>query len=276
MKLPKPRGTAIDEARLHEWDQQFRFYRHPPNADTVKAWLARFKVADQDVAARILDCVEVVSEARIQEGYKSALASLNGWHKSPASREGRWVFTAFGKPGESGLSMLRIFREANGLTRSQYDDLFRHVTEIPKLKLTAADTIILVDDFSGSGKQVCKRWPQLQELIASDARCLIILTAATADAKKKIEHETELEVISHITIQQNENVFSSRCTRFSQPEKNSLLKYCRIADAQNPKGFSETGLLYVLSHKTPNNSIPILHTNHPRWIGLFPRNLQQE
>jgi hypothetical protein len=276
MKLPKPRGTAIDETRLDEWDRTFRFYREPPTNAAIEQWLARFRPADRDAAARVLDCVEVISESKIQEGYKTALQSIAGWHKNAASREGKWVFTAFGKPGESGLSMLRIFREANGLTRAQYDDLFRHVPEIPKLKLTAADTIILVDDFSGSGKQICRRWPQLLELIASEARCFIVLTAATATAKDKIERETELEVLTQTIIQVNENIFSDRCSRFNAEEKRTLLRYCKLADAKNPRGFNEGGLLYVLSHKTPNNSIPILHTNHNRWVGLFPRNLQPE
>jgi hypothetical protein len=27
----------------------------------------------------------------------------------------------------------------------------------------------------------------------------------------------------------------------------------------------------VFQHRSPNNSIPILHADHERWTGLFPR-----
>jgi hypothetical protein len=58
-------------------------------------------------------------------------------------------------------------------------------------------------------------------------------------------------------------------------DRDNLLPYCDRADKKNPRGFGECGLLYVLCHKTPNNSIPILYANHSQWVGLFPRNLNQ-
>jgi hypothetical protein len=276
MKPAKNRGMPIDAARKKEWADRFRFYRASPGETEIDAWLKRFPKADLDIAARLLDSVEVISEPTIQAGYKRALTSVTGWHKKASLRQGRWVFTAFGKPGESGLSMLRMFSEANGLTGAAHEALFKHIIEIPKLKLTAADTIVLVDDFAGTGRQVCQRWPTLAELIASEARCFIVLTAATKNAIKKIQEQTELEVIVDTVIQPNEDIFASSCIRFDDHERTAILQQCEKADSKNPKGFGECGLLYVLSHKTPNNSIPILHTNHNGWVGLFPRNLQQQ
>ena len=276
MRAPKQRGAPIDVARISSWESRFRYYRASPGGAEINRWLARFNGNDQDLAARVLDCVEVISELKIHEGYKETLDSIDGWHKRAADREGRWVFTGFGKPGESGMSMLRAFREANSLTAHAYDSLFCNMLEIPSLKLTAEDTIVLVDDFSGSGDQICRRWPTLKELIASEARCFIILTAATVSAIRRIEDETELKVVVQITIQRNENIFSDSCLRFNAADKAALLRYCRRADAKHPRGYNDCGLLYVLSHKTPNNSIPVLHTNHNGWVCLFPRNLRQE
>jgi hypothetical protein len=274
MKAPSPHGAIVDRARITKWMQQFRFYRAPPGQAEIQAWLDRFKPADRDVAARILDCVEVISEASIQQGYKQALDSIDGWQRRADRREGKWVFTGFGGPSESGLAMLRVFREANNLTLQSFDGLFCNITDIPKKQLSAADTVVLVDDFSGTGRQIVNRWPTLTELIACDARCFLILTAATIDAIQNIEQVTTLQVLVQNRIQRNENIFSTACSRFSVADRNKLLPYCERADKKNPKGFGECGLLYVLSHKTPNNSIPVLHANHSRWVGLFPRNLQ--
>jgi hypothetical protein len=273
MKAPLQRGATIDQRRINKWIDRFRFYRTSPAEIEIRAWLARFGGPDQDLAARILDCVEVISETTIQEGYKQALAKMEGWHPNERDREGRWLFTGFGVPGESGMAMLRVFREANNLTSTKYDKLFGSILDIPSLKLSAEDVVVLVDDFAGTGRQVCDRWPTLQELIASDAKCYLVLTAATTAAIERIEEATTLEVLVHTKIQKNENIFSTACSRFSAGDRNALLPYCKRADNKNPRGFGECGLLYVLSHKTPNNSIPILYANHKHWLGLFPRNL---
>ncbi|SRR6266436_708685 len=274
MRAPRQRGAPIDKHRIGEWIGRFRFYRAPPDEPAIVAWLARFGDADKDLAARILDCVEVISEATIQKAYKQALESVEGWHRDGAQRDGRWVFTGFSGPGESGMAMLRVFREANRLTEAKYNRLFVSMIDIPSLRLSAEDTVVLVDDFAGTGRQICRRWPTLTELIASDARCLLVLTAATVEALEKIRASTELEIFSQHEIQKNENVFSTECRRFSTGDRNAILTYCSRADQKNPRGFGDCGLLYVLSHKTPNNSIPVLHANHHRWVGLFPRSLQ--
>jgi hypothetical protein len=270
------RGAAIDQHRIAAWVDRFRFYRASPNQQEVLAWLDRFHVSDRDLAARILDCVEVISEPTIQQGYREALNAMPGWHRQKSQREGRWIFTGFGGPSESGMAMLRMFREANNLNAANFDELFCTILEIPSKKLTAEDTIVLVDDFSGTGRQVCDRWPTLYELIASDAKPYLVLTAATEDAISKITQTTALEVAVKFRIQKNENIFAAVCRRFNDAERAAILPYCRRADGKNPRGYGGCGLLYVLSHKPPNNSIPILHANHNGWKGLFPRNLQQE
>lgn len=276
MRQPKNRGAAIDQQRIADWINRFRFYRASPNEHEITTWLDRFHINDRDLAARILDCTEVIGEPTIQIGYRQILSGLSGWHREKSQRDGNWVFAGFGGPSESGLSMLRIFREANNLNAKQFDNLFCTALDIPSRKLTAQDTIIIIDDFAGTGKQICDRWPTLYELIASDARAYLVLTAATEAAIQKITEETSLEIKVQFKVQRNENVFSAQCRRFSTPDRRALRDYCKIADAKNPEGFGKCGLLYVLSHKTPNNSIPILHSNHKRWKGLFPRNLQQD
>ena len=54
-------------------------------------------------------------------------------------------------------------------------------------------------------------------------------------------------------------------------EKDALLEYCKRADRKYPRGYGDCGFVLVLAHKTPNNSIPVLHANNVRWKGLFPR-----
>ena len=271
MKRPRPRGTSIMPARIAGWIEVFRFYRHPPNEPAIQQWLNRFSKADRDVAARVLDCIQVVSEQEILMGYRHALQQVDGWNIDSARRRGRWFFVGFGGSGESGQAMVRSFREANQLTSAAYNDLFCSATDLPFKKLTAEDHVVFIDDFSGSGRQVSTAWPTLQELVASDATCYLILTSATRKAMSKIEELINLVLTVYIILEEDDNVFSSKCTQFSRDEKSIIEKYGKRADKRNPRGFGECGLLFVLSHKTPNNTIPILHAYHDRWKGLFPR-----
>ena len=237
MKQPKQRGTRISPARIAEWLEVFRFYRHLPNELAIQQWLNRFSKADRDVAARVLDCVTVVSAREALMGYRHALQQLEGWNVEPALRRGRWFFVGFGGAGESGQAMVRSFREANQLTFSVYNDLFCGATDLPLKKLTMEDHVVFIDDFSGSGRQVSTAWPTLQELIASDATCHLILTSATRTAMSKIEALINLALTVYIVLEEYDNVFSSECRKFTVREKSTIEKYGRRANRRNPKGF---------------------------------------
>lgn len=273
MRRPSPPGADVSPARLGSWLGRFRFYRHPPDEAAVRSWIASFRVGDRDVAARILDCVEVVSETEIHEGYRVALRGLPGWSPDAATRNGRWFFLGFGGPSESGQVMLRMFREANRLTGAANNQLFCNLSDLPSKLLTGEDSIVFVDDFSGTGNQVVRMWPTIQELVAAEAKYYLIITAATRKAVERIGTETGLQLISQMTLESNDNVFDARCSYFSETDRQTIVRYGKRADRRRPKGYGDCGLLFVLCHKTPNNTLPILHANHDKWRGLFPRYL---
>ena len=263
---------ASDE-QLDQWVKDFAGYRQPPTKDALNKWLARFDPEHLEIAHKVLDAVVVVSEREIHEGYRDGLTSLPGWSKSAAARTGRWFFVGAGGAGESGLAMLRMFREANGLTSANWQDYFKSPRELPRLALTAYDHVVFVDDFAGTGQQMVTYWPTMQELVASEARCYLLLTALTDDAERNILQNTELTVIARLKMTAADNIFSAECAAFDDGEKNHLENYGKIAWPNHPKGYGNCGLTLVLSHKTPNNAVPILHANHQQWEGIFPRNL---
>lgn len=267
-------ATASEKpSREQIWLDRFRFYRDSPNIEAIENWISLFEGDDAELARKVLDHVMVVSERQIQQGYSAALAALPGWDER-ATSPGRWRFVGFGKAGESGPAMVRIFREANDLALAKYDSLFCDLSDLPGLKLTALDTVVFIDDFSGTGRQVCKRWPLISELIASEATCHLILSAVTDTAAKAISERTQLSLHSSIFLDDEANVLGPNCPIFDAEEKSALIRYGEKADSKWPEGYGKSGLLFVLSHKTPNNSLPILHVNEPHWRGLFPRYLR--
>lgn len=265
---------ASDE-QLASWTDRFGVYRMRPTKDALIQWLGRFDPADLPIAHKLLESVIIVSEVEIHEGYRTALDGLPGWSKSSKQRRGRWYFVGAGSAGESGPAMLRLFREANSLQHDGWQSFFVTAKELPALNLSAFDQCVFVDDFAGTGTQMVAYWPFIQELVASEAKYYLLLTAATRSAADNIRENTDLELRSFLTLGPETNVFSEESALFSDEERDALERYGKQAWKSYPRGFGNCGLTLVLSHKTPNNSLPILHANHEGWVGPFPRTLLQ-
>lgn len=273
MKASRPRNSPIDMRRIRGWANEFAGYRHPISEDRIRDWIAQFDDGDRDISARILDCVDYFSHDRIAAAYREVLRGLDGWHIEANRRAGRWRFVAFSaSAGESGDSMLHKFRHANNLASAKYNELFIYKSDIVRQELGPDDTVVLVDDFVGTGDQVCKAWKSdFGELLANVGRYFLVVVAAPRRAVERVHDETGLEVVPHVFLERGDNVFARECSRFATEEKNRLLHYCGQADAKAPQGHGECGLLVVFSHSCPNNTIPILHVESNRWEGLFRR-----
>jgi len=263
----------IEDQKIQEWVERFRFYRRPPSPKDIRAWIARFEPDHVELASKILDNVRIISEEEIQNGYRASLSDMEGWSREREQRQGRWFFVGFGTAGESGPAMVRTFREANNMTQQSWHEFFIDLRELPQQRLTAYDHVVFIDDFSGSGSQIVKGWPLIEELVASEAKLFLLLTAITQDALNDVTEKTEIEVLANTVLPREDNVISNDNTHYTDAEKAKLRDYGAIAWPRNPCGYKNCGLLFVLSHKTPNNSLPILHANHANWTGLFPRNL---
>ena len=285
MKRPLAPGTAIDAKRYKRWISRFGSYRAGIINVTIESWLGQFDEPDQDLADRVLDAVEFYGQSQIHAAYRQALAALDGWHRSTTRRRGQWRFAAMsGSAGESGDAMLYQFRVANGLDAKSLNELFVSRSDLfrqPMLpdddpqKLGQDDVVVLLDDFSGTGKQVCDAWNDPQTsfgaLLAGVGKVYLIVVAASRTARRRISHETALCLVHGHELRESDNVFSDDCKNFTKADRVKLLHYGEIADKKHPMGFGDSGLVVVFQHRSPNNSIPILHADHSRWTGLFPR-----
>lgn len=273
MRAPKARGTALDERRLRDWVNDFGTYWTSPTRRTFESWIDQFDESDRDLAARVLDAVLFINHSRVTKAFQDLAAALPGWDVDEAKRVGQFRFVAFsGSSGESGDTMLHNFRIALGLGNRKYHPLFCHRSEIVGQQLTDADTLVLVDDFSGTGKQACDAWGDFfSEMVAGGPRVVLLLIAATTAARDRISSETDMEVRLSQALGPRDNIFDEACAHFTADEKSRLLAACRRVDRQKPKGFGDCGLLLVFSHRCPNNSIPVLHARTAEWEPAFQR-----
>ncbi len=280
MRTPKARGKPIDAARLRSWHDRFEGYRVAVTDDRIRTWLRSFRGQDTDLGARVLDAVMFLKPENMEAALRDRVGRLPGWHKSKTRRRGKWRFVAFSiSAGESGDSMLHRSRTALGLTGRQHDELYIHKADLMRAELGAEDSVVFFDDFAGTGQQACRAWhgdPEkgitgLAELLPGNPKTYLVLVAAGQRAVERIAQETRLSVLPGHVLGPADNIFSEDCKHFTSSEKNSLLTYCKRADRRNPRGYRDCGFVIVLAHRTPNNSIPVLHANHDRWRGIFPR-----
>lgn len=272
MKQPARRNSRVDLRRLRSWANEFASYRHSVSEDRIRDWIDQFGV-HSDLAARVLDCIDFFTHDQIAGAFRSVLQGLEGWNIDNNARVGTWRFVAYSaSAGESGDSMLYKFRHANNLAAKKHNNLFIHRSDILRERLGPDDTVVLVDDFAGSGDQACGSWSKhFGELLADVGRVYLVVVAAYSLAVTRIADETDLEFVPHVLLPEADNVFFSKCRYFSSMEKRALLKICRKADFRNPKGYGDCGLLVVFAHSCPNDSIPVLHKSHRNWEGLFRR-----
>ncbi len=273
MKTPAEQNTPIDSRQIRHWVNDFSAYRHSVGEERIREWIQQFNAEDRNIAARVLDGVDFFSHDRIAAAFRSVLNGIEGWHLDPKRRRGQWRFIPYSaSAGESGDSMMHKFRHANNLAGRKYNDLFIYRSDILREGLSRGDTVVLVDDFVGTGDQACDSWSeQYGELLAEVGRVYLVVVVACEHGVRRVGDKTDLQVVPHFSLTEADNVFAGRCTRFSRTEKEALLKYCKQVDTKNPRGKGDCGLLVVFAHTCPNNSIPVLHSSNRRWDGLFRR-----
>lgn len=273
MREPHPKGTAIDSKRRARWIRSFEGYRRPIAETHVIEWLAQFDDSDRDIAARLLDVVEFRSHADISKAYKAMLDAVPGWDPSPEKRRGRFAFAPFSSTaGESGDAMLHLFRVANNLNQRINDKLFLARSEIVGAQLGAEDSLVLVDDFVGTGKQAVEAYDQyFQELLAGIGRVFLITVAAYSPGAERVRRETTIELLAHSILKPKDSICDAECESFSSWEKGRLHRYCQRASPDRPWGFGGCGLVVVFAHQCPNNTVSMLHAKSNEWEPLFPR-----
>lgn len=168
--------------------------------------------------------------------------------------------------------MLHQFRLANNLDHKNNDKMFVHRSQLIGEQLGAEDTVVLIDDLTATGDQVCEVWTEhFAELVAGIGRVFLMVVVAGRGARKRIKDKTDLRLIPTKELDHRDSLFLDDCNYFTGAEKDRLLEYARIANYKLPKGRGECGYLLVFQHRCPNNSVAILHESHPKWEGLFLR-----
>lgn len=147
--------------------------------------------------------------------------------------------------------------------------------------------LILIEDFVGSGSQVCG----VVEFILNQGLDLDVLLIPLINCPRGHQCFTDIEnrydrLTYGAVLKPSENCFITRSEVPGEPVNFSDLRdllersYLQVSNGvaesvfekpYSPYGYCQTGGLIVMHSNTPDNTIPSLHWNSETWQPIFPR-----
>ncbi len=147
-------------------------------------------------------------------------------------------------------------------------------------------TVILVDDFCGTGSQFADfiTLTKFDAFMQSRPQCKVVYLTAAAhtDGLAKIaENYSQIQVLPAETLNLDQNFFlGNALKRFKGAINDAELResYDKIASeagfllsSVGPLGYEDQALTYAFAHGTPNNTLPIYWYQNERWSSLVDR-----
>lgn len=280
-KLVRQRIWAgVDQARLDDWFKQFV----DRDAELLGACLLDqliFRSRDQvDAMLKSLITNSELQQVLGDSDHDSALIEkIAHRRKDPRIRLSPviWLEQA---PTKSGPYILRRLQKSLALNPK-----WMIWPQLISERSNQFDTLLLVDDFCGSGKQFSdflklnhlENWLQN----AHKYKVVYLTIAAHLEGKKYLAATyPNIRIIAAETLNEEMSFFKGAFFR-NLPDDAIRTKlrsdYQRISEevglggSVGAMGFENMGLTYAFEHGTPNNSLPIYWFDNPQWIPLLDR-----
>lgn len=259
-------------------------------------WLKQFSAADQDTAALLVSNLTLISHSEFERGIQRRLeetassqttpmaffavheVDINESYFSQSKRENKEGINALSQGVDHGseariAAIIRNFCKLNPKNRLNHPD-------IEAMRSARCKTIILVDDFLGSGDTVLKfiksflrdtsfaSWHSLKYV-----RFMVITYAVTdrgIHAVKRHKTQPNINFIRYAPSFYN--------TIYNERKRASIVRVCEHYGAKTSRrkmslGYRETMGTIIFEHGCPNNAPAILwapKTKQKPWEPLFP------
>ncbi len=262
-----------------------------------RSWVAQFRLRDCELlGACLLDSFIYRSKPQVEALLKSVLTSpamlgasaeddsslldcLRG-HRDPGIRICP-VIRLDQSPTKSGTYVLRMLRRSLGL-KEKWMRWPQALANEPD----TVHTVIVVDDFCGSGQQFTDfvSLTGMDKFIAARPMCRIVYVTAAAHVEgisKIASDHPRIEVLAGEVLGADEHFFEGAALKRIKAEgviERLRSQYDRIAAevglggvSVGPLGFADQALTYAFSHGTPNNTLPVYWKTTELWSPLVDR-----
>ena len=182
-----------------------------------------------------------------------------------------------GKNGDSSAFFAYHLRQVRGLQQGNF------INSIDEIK-SDADTLIMIDDFIGTGDTIIKFNDSLKETgifqKKPDLKIYYLSLIMTEVGLENIRSfDPDIKMIYSELINKEYKVFSEGThilPEYSDDERKIAKEVCRkIGDFLETElydlGYKKSELLIGLHHNIPNNTLPIIWSNNKDWFPIFPR-----
>lgn len=269
---------GIDEGRVTSWLQQFEARNcELLGACLLDSFIFRNRAQVEALLRVALTSPELVtSQATFDEATVSQLTKRGpdpGIRLAPVIRLDQ-------PPTKSGCYVLRRLAKSLRI----YDDWMvwpQKLSDAPN----SLHTIILVDDFCGSGSQFSEfiKLTNFKSVMAARPDCRIIYVTAAAHVTGIAAVKNEfprVEFISGEVLGPEHSFFTgSVLDRIKidgiadrlKSDYDKIAKEVGLGGQVGYYGFDSQGLTYAFEHGTPNNSLPIYWYQNNRWTSLVNR-----
>ena len=220
---------------------------------------------------KCLKNIHIYDSQRIRSVLKDIISKNQSLFNSP-----NLYITSFGSDGKSGGKISYELRHTKLISEKKFIESWK-LTNLPQ-----GSIVIFVEDLIGTGSQSTEYiLEKLNMLLSSSYKPYLLTICATDEGIKKVENETNFEVINGVLLEEEHYYnYSDLCNNFTQKEKNILFNLNKMV--KNPKKEDyDRGLLITFHYSTPNNSMPILWKNNSKycdhekkekiWNALIPR-----
>jgi len=236
--------------------------------DKIETWLSNFNSKEDRIAAlKLLDKLTYITyqEMRpfITAAYNTLLYSINSENLKNC------YVSPIGKPTSGSNHLAKLFQEENRID----DYLLIPFDNLESLIKTdnKKDTVILIDDFIGSGNTYIKWYEDHRALLDSFQEVFYVSIMGIQKGINNIELKNKTKVICANIFDEEDRVIDGTLFLEDKPQIEKLIKKhsSRIA-SEYVYGYDNSQLLLTFENNIPNNSVGILWWNK-NWKPLIER-----
>ncbi len=266
------RFITDNHSRIDGLVKKYADYRPASVSETrIRKWLTQFQPREWHLAVKLAEKIQYYDNHKIHGLMKSLHNTIKAQIKASRLSFDQALFVPLGPVGESGHSIVSLYRNVNRLKSSQSQFITWH--ELPsKTHNMDSPIIFFLDDFIGSGTKVADYWKStLSQLVHESFPLYVAVLAACKEGIKKIKNESPIIPVSAHSIRRSCYLFDSANRNFTSSEKTIIRRHCeRIKNL--PFGYGDLGLMISFVQGTPNNSIAIIRGSKGQkpWSGLLP------
>lgn len=242
------------EAVLNKWGLSDQIVRGRKRVE-IQEWFWNFEPSEVDDVLLILEKIDVVSQAEINDMLKTLSEELRKIFNGDLSDVKAYPLGNY--PSSSGGNFLYSLCKNLGIWES-----FTPYKPLSEIDLSGVKALVFIDDIIGFGSQAIRF--AKDKLAEIDIEKYYITLFAFEEGLERVKTDAGFtRVISAKILSDEYKAFSPRSHYFTDTDvrerlKGICAKYGKRLYPKHPLGYENSQSLLVFPHNVPNNTLPII------------------